>query len=409
MGITIRHKALVFILVMVMALGLVLPAHADIDDYYDDLESINEQLEEMKENRKQTKSELDRLRDLLDDLDREMYKAEEELKDLEDKILAMEEKIAEQEKLIAEVEASIAETEEYLAIQTEYLEQRLCAMYKNGSVSYLEVLFSASSFSDFLSRFGFIRLLIESDTELVAEIEATKASLEADKELLAEELSLQVQRHAELDAARAKAEEDKSQLNAKTLRYEELKEEVQAELAKQNKGIASMEEDQKQIEAEIKRLLELERVRAGNPPSFLTWPVLGFDRVPYNITSPYGWRIHPIRKVWQFHPGIDIARYNRRGESIGGKPIVAAASGTVDFVRSYDGGGYGIYVLISHGGGYQTLYAHMRYTTVKKGQVVTIGQQIGVVGTTGSSTGNHLHFELWVMGEKKNPVEFEYK
>ncbi|HCX79798.1 MAG TPA: hypothetical protein DG577_10335, partial [Firmicutes bacterium] len=156
-------------------------------------------------------------------------------------------------------------------------------------------------------------------------------------------------------------------------------------------------------------LLELERVRAGNPPSFLTWPVPGFDRVPYNITSSYGWRIHPIRKVWQFHPGIDIARYNRRGESIGGKPIVAAASGTVDFVRSYDGGGYGIYVLISHGGGYQTLYAHMRYTTVKKGQVVTIGQQIGVVGTTGSSTGNHLHFELWVMGEKKNPVEFEYK
>lgn len=404
-----RYKALVFVIVAVLALGFVLPAHADIDDYYDDLGSVNEQLDEMKENRKLTKSKLEQLRDLLEDLDRDMYKAEEELDELVRRIGEMEEQIAEQEKRIAEVEASIAQTEEYLAIQTEFLEQRLCAMYKNGTVSYLEVLFSASSFSDFLSRFGFIRLLIESDTELVAEIEATKADLEADKELLAEELSLQVQRHAELDAARTKAEEDKAQLNAKTLRYEEIKEEVQAELATQNKGIASLEEEQKQIEAEIKRLLELERVRAGDPPSFFEWPVLGFDRVPYNITSAYGWRIHPIRKVWQFHPGIDIARFNRQGQSIGGKPIVAAASGTVDFVRSYDGGGYGIYVIISHGGGYQTLYAHMRYTTVKKGQVVTIGQQIGVVGTTGSSTGNHLHFEVWVMGEKKNPVGFEYK
>jgi murein DD-endopeptidase MepM/ murein hydrolase activator NlpD len=405
-----RHKCLAFILVIVLALGLVLPAHAGkLDDYYDDLDDINDKIDEMKENRNQNKAELEHLREQLEQLEREIYNAENELEKLEIKIRNMEAKIAHQEKLIAEIEASIAETEEYLAVQTEFLEQRLCAMYKNGAVSYLEVLFSASSFSDFLSRFSFLRLLIESDTELVAKIEETKAELQTDKDLLAEELSRQVQMHAELESDQAKVEKDRAELKKKAYRCEELKEDVEVELAKLNKGIASMEEEGKKIKAEIKRLLELERVRAGNPPSYLEWPVTGFDRVPYNITSDYGWRIHPIRKTWSPHTGIDIARFNRRGESIGGKPIVAAAGGTVDFVRNYDGGGYGIYVIISHGGGYQTLYAHMRYTTVKVGDVVTMGQKIGVVGTTGSSTGNHLHFEVWVMGHKKNPLGFTYR
>lgn len=405
-----KYRGLAFVLVLVLALGLVLPAHAGkIDDYYDDLEDINDKIDEMKEDRSQNKSKLARLREQLEQLEREMFKAENTLEKLEKKILDMEAKIALQEKLIADIEASIAETEEYLALQTEYLEQRLCAMYKNGAVSYLEVLFSASSFSDFLSRFSFLRLLIESDTELVAQIEETKADLQADKDLLAEELILQVQRHAELETARAQVKEDKAQLKAKAARYEDLEAEVEAELARLNRGIASMEEEGKKIEAEIKRLLELERVRNGKPPSYFNWPVPGFDRVPYNITSEFGWRIHPIKKIWSFHPGIDIACLNRKGESIGGKPIVAAAGGTVDFVRNYDGGGYGIYVIISHGGGYQTLYAHMRYATVKVGDVVSMGQKIGVVGTTGSSTGNHLHFEVWVMGQKKNPLSFDYK
>ncbi len=404
------YKSLVFGLVMVFVLGTVFSAHADpMDGYFDDLDDIKDRIGEMKEDRNKNKSELEKLRDQLEDINLEVYHAEKELAKLEENITHLEDEIAMQEKLIAEFETSIAETEERLVIQTEYLEQRLCAMYKNGTVSYLEVLFSASSFSDFLSRFGFLRMLIESDTELVAEIEETKASLEADKALLDEELNKQVQRHEELDAARATVKEDKVALKRKAARCTELESAVEAELKRLNKGINSLEEDMKQVEKEIKRLLELERVQAGNPPSFFTWPVPGFDRVPYNITSEFGWRLHPIKKVWKLHTGIDIAKYNRHGQGIKGKPIVAAASGTVDLVRSYDGGGYGIYVLISHGGGFQTLYAHMRYTTVKVGQVVQMGDKIGVVGTTGSSTGNHLHFEVRVMAEKKDPLKFEYK
>lgn len=406
------YKALIIVLVAVLALGAVLPAFADsggIDDYFDDLDSIREQLEQMKKNRNKTASELDRLRSLLDALDRDMYKTEQELDSLARKISQLEEEIAVQEERIADVEASIAETEERLAVQVGYLEQRLCAMYKNGAVSYLEVLFSASSFSDFLSRFGFLQRLIESDTELVAEIEGTKASLQVNRDILAAELGRQLLRREELEASQVKAEGKRAYLRAQASLQEELKDEVQAELNKQNKGIASLEADMKAIEAEIKRLLELERVRAGDPPSFFTWPVAGFDRIPYNITSDFGWRTHPITGLRNYHPGVDIARLNRQGQSIGGRPILAAASGTVDFVRSYDGGGYGIYVIVSHGGGYQTLYAHMRKATVKVGDVVTMGQQIGIVGTTGSSTGNHLHFEVWVMGEKKNPLGFEYK
>lgn len=404
-------KSFAILLAAVIAFGFIAPVFAgsDIDGYYDDLDIINERIKERKKERDQANAELTRLRGLLDKLDQDMNVVDKDLESLGKKITEMEMLISAQEDLIAAVEASIAETEGYLEQQIEYLEQRLCAMYKNGAVSYLEVLFSASSFSDFISRFSFIRLLVESDAELVAEIEATKVQLQADKDLLDNELDLLVQRTVELEADKAKVEEQKAVLDAQSLEYERVAVAVKAELSKLNKGISSDEDEAKKIEAQIKKSLELERVLAGDPPSFFTWPVEGFDRIPYNITSEFGWRHHPITKVWSYHSGVDIARLNREGESIGGKPILAAASGTVEFVRSYDGGGYGIYAIISHGGGYQTLYAHMRQVIVKAGDKVEMGQKIGVVGTTGSSTGNHLHFEVWVMGEKKDALKFEYK
>lgn len=404
-------KGLAVLLVVVLALGLVLPVFADgdIDDARDDLDAIKERLEERKKDRDKTTAELKRLRGLLNQLDRDMNQTENDLEGLAKKIREMEKLIDQQEDHIAQVTASITETEEYLEQQVEYLEQRLCAIYKNGTVSYLEVLFSSASFTDFLSRFGFIRTLIESDTELVAQIEEAKVLLQADKEALAAELAQLVERNNELEEDRATVNEKKALLAAKTREYVEIQEAAERELSKQNKDIASLEKDAKEIQALINKLLELARVREGNPPSFFTWPVAGFDRIPYNITSEFGWRTHPITGLRNYHAGVDIARLNRQGDSIGGKPILAAASGTVDFVRSYDVGGYGIYVIISHGGGYQTLYAHMRKVLVKVGDKVDMGQTIGIVGTTGSSTGNHLHFEVWVMGEKKDPLKFVYQ
>lgn len=408
----------VFGLVLALVLGVVMPVLAtSLDDYFDELEDIQRELEESKHLRDLTKSELDKLRDQLDDLEDAMYKSQRQLDQLNAQIDALEQDISKQELLIEELEQSIAETEEYLEVQTGYLEHRLRAMYKNGTVSYLEVLFSASSFADFLSRMGFIGSLIESDQELIAEIEAAKASLEADKAQLDSELALLVQQKEELDSARIQVEDELAKLTRQTADAQTLSKQIHAELEKQNKGIASMEKDAKEIETTITRLMELERVKAGDPPSFLTYPVPGFDRWPpeyslanSNITSPFGPRTHPITGLPNFHPAIDIARRDRQGRTIGGKPIVAAAGGTVDFVRSYDAGGYGIYVIISHGGGYQTLYAHMRYAPlVNEGDVVTMGQQIGVVGTTGSSTGNHLHFEVWINGVKTDPLLQEYR
>lgn len=401
------QQMLLLFLAALLVVGIILPARAgNLDDYFDDLEDIEQQLEDMKDNRDKTERELKLLRARLESLNRSVALAEIELADLASKIGDMESRIVVQEQLVAAIQSSIDETEEYLATQIEYLEHRLCAMYKNGSVSYLEVLFSASSFSDFLTRFGFIRRLVEGDTELVAEIEETKDELEASRNLLAAELASLEDNLAELEEARLDAEAVHAKLVAETKESVALKKKVEAKLAEQKKGIASLEADQKAVEAMIRKLQEEERIRAGNPPSSYLWPVPGFDRSPYNITCPYGWRIHPITGKPNFHTGIDIARLNRQGESIGGKPIVAAASGTVEFVRSYDGGGYGIYAIISHGGGYQTLYAHMRKVLVKEGDVVHMGDQIGIVGTTGSSTGNHLHFETWVMTERKDPLDF---
>jgi len=409
-------QLLILVIVAVLAIGAILPVYANsIDDYLDDRDNIKEELDGKKDDLKQTKSELDSLREQLEALDDDMYAAEVRLSILKAEIVVQEDKIVEQENLIAEIEESIAETEEYLKVQTEHLEQRLRAMYKNGTVSYLEVIFSASSFTDFLSRLGFLSALIESDKELVAGIEATKTILEADKSLLDHELDLQVQRMEELDSAKIQVEEDHAKLAQQAAQYEVLNTKVLAELKKLNSDIAWLEAEEKRLSAEINKIYEQERVNAGDPPSFFTWPVPGFDRRPptytlsaSNITSPFGMRKHPITGKDNLHRGIDIARRNSAGESIGGKPIVAAAGGVVETAAFSNS--YGYYVTISHGGGVLTLYAHMRYAaSVKVGQTVTMGQQIGVVGTTGSSTGNHLHFEVVVHKVLKDPLTFEYR
>ena len=125
----------------------------------------------------------------------------------------------------------------------------------------------------------------------------------------------------------------------------------------------------------------------------LTWPCPSYSR----ISSPYGYRTHPISGTRKLHKGLDIAASK-------GNPVVAAAPGTV--VKSYFSSSYGNYVAISHGGGMMTAYAHMTRRMVSAGDTVSAGQQIGTVGSTGNSTGPHLHFEVYVGGSTTNPMNY---
>jgi len=171
--------------------------------------------------------------------------------------------------------------------------------------------------------------------------------------------------------------------------------------------IGGLDEQAEEFNKEITRILDEQKWKEGVAPSSFMWPV----PVTRYVSSPFGWRTIYGQPNW--HRGIDIApshRYWPASAIYEGTPayIVAAASGTV--VTSQFNSSYGWYVLIAHGGGYATLYAHQHSRPmVSAGDFVAMGQRIGIVGSTGQSTGPHLHFEVRINGEPVNPLNFEYR
>ena len=310
----------------------------------------------------------------------------------------------------AELEDAIAAQEE----QTEKYRVRMRAMEEEGTVSYLAILFDATGFSDLLSRIDMVREIMERDSELetqfieakehVAEVKAdyeeTQAEQEQTKtELLARKAELEEQIEAAY-ALIAEIEADIESHQAEYLANEEAENQIDAEI---NDLIARLEaqrlaEEAKRREQEQKNQQDQTNNNAPNgnttpstevPSGLFIWPTTG-----YTVSSKWGYRTHPIFGTQKFHAGIDIA-------VSAGEPIYAAASGTV--VTAVYSSSYGNYVMIDHGNGYYTLYAHMTQYIVTNGQSVSQGDVIGYVGSTGWSTGPHLHYEVRVNGSTIDP------
>ncbi len=189
-------------------------------------------------------------------------------------------------------------------------------------------------------------------------------------------------------------ESNKKKLDELCTQSENQIKDLQKDEEKLRKAEEENEKEEKKLQAEIKKMLEeLAKQNSVYVGGTFTWPCPGY----YNITSEFGMRFHPTLKVNKLHTGMDI------GAPRGAK-VVAANAGTV--IRATTNASYGNYVMIDHGGGYTTLYAHMSVLSVSKGDKVTKGQQVGKVGSTGYSTGNHLHFEVLVGGEWVNPMNY---
>lgn len=290
-----------------------------------------------------------------------------------------------------EEERKVAEANEQA--QYELFCQRVRAMEEEGTVSYWSILFNAESFSDLLDRLADVDAVMDYDNQVMDELIAVREELE--------------RLQAELESARADEQAVKEQQEAKKAEQQSKVAEAEKVLAELNKNVAEVnrlldEEDKAAaaIQADIVRKqkqLEEERKRNGTTivsESGYMWPLPGW----YRISSPFGYRINPVSGRAQNHGGIDIP-------ANGGTPILAAKSGQV--ITSVKGSGaywsYGNYVVIDHGNGNSTLYAHMSSRAVSEGEMVKQGQVIGYVGTTGNSTGNHLHLEIRVNGQRTDP------
>jgi murein DD-endopeptidase MepM/ murein hydrolase activator NlpD len=284
-----------------------------------------------------------------------------------------------------------------LRLHDALLKRRLVDVYEYGDLTYINTLIGARSFSEFVERWEDLRLLIAANERTVRarkSAEARVASIEADLERtrleLQQEEEAQQEARSQLDSL---ADERRNLVSLASIRRHSVASEV-----------AQMEDLSAAEESELEGLI-LERERelaaaqraagiAGAPPSAgglgnFSWPVTG------TITSPFGWRTNPLGGGPEFHQGLDIAAPM-------GTAVTAAAAGTVIMAQWY--GGYGNYVLIDHGGGYSTGYGHLSAIYVSTGQSVARGQAIGAVGSTGQSTGPHLHFEVRIAGKPVDPA-----
>ena len=312
--------------------------------------------------------------------------------------------------LIADKQEDLDEAEDRLRELSEKNKERIQAMEEEGSMSYWEVLFKANSFSDLLDRLNMIQEIAASDKRRMEELTAAAEQVAQVQEALNDEkLELEATRgeldaiQAEMAQKRAEADELLRQLIAKGEEFQAMideSEDLQDDLMKE---IAQKEKDLKA--AEYQEWLAT-YVPPTTRPSNDTTPSVQAPSssgwvcpVPYyTLTSPFGMRIHPISGKWKMHNGVDMAAAQ-------GTPIYAAKSGKVT-VASYQAGGAGYYVSINHGDGFSSIYMHMTHYIVSPGQHVTAGQVIGYVGSTGGSTGPHLHFGISYNGTYVNPMNY---
>ena len=282
-------------------------------------------------------------------------------------------------------EEKLQESEDRYIAQKELLERRLVAMYEIGDASYLEFLLSAKSISNFLSNYYMITEVISTDNQLMETVEYEKQYNKKIRDALDLEKT-------NLSANEENIEKTQIALNNSVLLKNKRIEQLSEEERGLNEAIIEYQEAINEIETEI-RLLALANISEEYVGGVMAWPVPGYTR----ITSQFGMRTHPITGVYKLHTGTDIgAPY--------GAEFIAANDGLV--VKAAYNRAYGNMVILDHGGGVQTLYAHGSEILVQEGDVVLQGTPVLKVGSTGYSTGAHAHFEVRINGEYKNPLEY---
>ena len=378
---------------------------------------IREQIKEMKKENEALEAEQKALREkyqaneneILDIVGRKDL-IDQEIAILNEQISNINSQIASYGLLIADKQDELDSAQTRLEELSQKNKERIQAMEEEGSLSYWEVLFKANSFSDLLDRLNMIQEIAASDKRRMEELSAAaqhvaqvQADLNGEKAELEDSRMLLDEKQLEMADKRAEADELLRQLIAKGEEFqalidesEELQDELMAEIAQAEKDLKAAEY-QEWLATYVPPTTRPsnDTTPSTSAPSSSGWVC----PVPYyTLTSPFGMRIHPISGKWKMHNGVDMAAAQ-------GTPIYAAKSGKVT-TTSYQAGGAGYYVSINHGDGFASIYMHMTHYIVSPGQYVTAGQVIGYVGSTGGSTGPHLHFGISYNGSYVNPMNY---
>lgn len=367
--------------------GALAVTQADIDALQDDADALDakrEQLESQLDSLSDDKAQALKRKELLD----------QQISNTSAQIANVEAQISEYEALITQTEAELADAEEREEAQYELFCSRVRSMEEQGTVSYWSVLFKADSFTDLLSRLDFVNEIMDYDQRVIQDLQDLQQEITEKKGSLEDSRS-------QSEAAKAKLVSEKSTLDKQRADAVALVNEINANEAEYQSTLDAIDAEEEAIQArivELSRQLAAQQAASGQTNSNAAlggyiWPVSS-----RRITSPFGNRNTGIAGASTNHKGVDIGGVYYSSE------VHAAKSGTV-IVSQYSSS-YGNYVVVSHGSGNTTLYAHMSSRSVSVGQWVDQGDVLGITGSTGISSGPHLHFEITENGVRVNPLQY---
>ena len=350
-------------------------------------------INQLQEQKTEIENQVQEAEQQLEEIDTSLSENLQQIAKIDLNIQSTEETLAELNLTIEEIENQIDELQQELDDATkrydeqqEVLNQRLIAIYKSGDTQYLDVLLNSTSLTDFISSYFLIGEVVQYDKNLLENVATQKEELETKTtKISTERENLNTQKQTQLKTQKVLE-------NTKSLR-EGLIEKLSIEEQETQSKIDEYYKQIEEIETEIKELAVTESFGEDYIGGTMVWPIPGH----YTITSNYGMRTHPITGVYKLHTGVDISAKT-------GDNFVAMAYGVV--TKAGYNSAYGNMVIIDHGGGVQTLYAHGSSIEVEVGDIVNAGDVVLKVGSTGYSTGPHAHFEIRINGETVNPLDY---
>ncbi|WKY48509.1 peptidoglycan DD-metalloendopeptidase family protein [Eubacteriaceae bacterium ES3] len=381
----LRRKVSSIFLTIAMVLSVLSPAV--------NAATLDEQLEESQQKQAEAQYQVDLTQSTIDGIEAEITKANEEITRINGVIDGLTAEIKALEEKIAKTEAELEVIQEKLTEQEDAMNERVRTMYMYGNGSILEFLFNATDFSDFITKVDMSRYIVESDKDSLDALEATRKEIDEKKKSIEADREAVVEKKTEQETALSQQESIKAQ-------KDELLAQNQA-LIEQYKAIVDAEAtNAANIQAQIQAALQQQASNGGSysfTPTEGTyqWPVPGY--YPTASDDFFGTRLHPIWGTYLTHYGVDCAAPS-------GTPIHAMGNATV--ISAGWNGGYGNCVIIDMGNGVQALYGHMSSIAVSSGQTISKGDVVGYVGSTGDSTGAHLHFGVLQNGSYVDPLGY---
>lgn len=392
-----KIRRMVAFLLVLAALCAMIPAVSaeNSSDIQDEIDRLKEEADRIEQQQKEIENQIDENDAQTLSFAEEKMRIDNDLELARQEVENLEAQIHQYNLLVAEKQAELDELTEKQNTLMQKFRLRMRSLQERGNISYWQVLFHSASFEDMLMRKTMVEEIAASDQRMLGQIRENaeqvllaKESLTEQKAMLEEKKVEQAAAQEALEQKRAESDQAISELIASRQDLVEEQERIQDDMDALEKEIAAREE-------ELNRQQQQNNYVPVVTEAGFLFPVSlnGYQC----MTSPYGYRVHPISGVTRLHNGVDLA-------AVTGTPIFASKSGVVTTACIGWGNGYGNHVVINHGDGFSTLYAHQSALNVYEGQIVSQGDVIGYVGSTGNSTGPHLHFTVFKNGETINPM-----